>query len=212
MPPTGQVDFSSLSNEQLSQMLVDYGVDVGPINEATRRTYERKLLKLKTGSEPTARYQSVDNDDDDNEVTLKRTSEHKVFDTRADVATSPNYPASKQYEENLSRRPDISSRPAPVPFQTPQVQQRKGKESEFTSPRIESRPSLSSNRGTATSYSTPVTRPNPTKVSQEKARSTPLWLKVLLLAVALVLLYLIYANMEPQAKSNIPGIQNKIEV
>uniref|UniRef100_A0A0B7AHS0 LEM domain-containing protein n=1 Tax=Arion vulgaris TaxID=1028688 RepID=A0A0B7AHS0_9EUPU len=178
MPPTGQaaIDVSSLSDPELSQILKDYGVDVGPVNAATRRTYERKLMKLKTGAEPAPRYQPVDDDDDDGQI-----------------------------EESLVRPPEFSRRPAPILPEPPQLHMRKVRETEFT-PRIESRPSLPLTRKTVSSYSTPTSKPYPTKLSQDKSKSYPLWLKLLVIAVVLILVYLIYANMEPQAKSNIPGI------
>uniref|UniRef100_A0A0B7AEM7 LEM domain-containing protein n=1 Tax=Arion vulgaris TaxID=1028688 RepID=A0A0B7AEM7_9EUPU len=213
MPPTGQaaIDVSSLSDPELSQILKDYGVDVGPVNAATRRTYERKLMKLKTGAEPAPRYQPVDDDDDDGqiEVTTKRISERKIVTAKTDVATSPRYPSVIENvdakKESLVRPPEFSRRPAPILPEPPQLHMRKVRETEFT-PRIESRPSLPLTRKTVSSYSTPTSKPYPTKLSQDKSKSYPLWLKLLVIAVVLILVYLIYANMEPQAKSNIPGI------
>lgn len=46
----------------------------------------------------------------------------------------------------------------------------------------------------------------------EKRTEYPVWLPLLVVGIAVILGYLIYANMEPAAKSNIPGVSNKIEV
>ncbi|CAG5116070.1 unnamed protein product, partial [Candidula unifasciata] len=55
-------DLNELSDAELSEMLKTYGVNVGPINEATRRTYERRLAKLQA-EEPAPVSQVVNNVD-----------------------------------------------------------------------------------------------------------------------------------------------------
>ncbi|GFR82115.1 hypothetical protein ElyMa_005941700 [Elysia marginata] len=47
---------------------------------------------------------------------------------------------------------------------------------------------------------------------QNSSGSIPAWVKLTALVVVLVLAYLIYTNMEPNAVSNIPSIPNKVQV
>ncbi|XP_005110206.1 lamina-associated polypeptide 2 [Aplysia californica] len=194
MPLTNQIDYSSLSDEELTQMLVDYGIDVGPINVATRGTYERKLFKLKTGeaSPPTQNFEPVpDDDEEDEEVELKLPS----TSTRSTPSAS-------------ARMTSPSS--IPVPTQT----RFRREIFDQSTPIIDSRPSLSATRRTPTetlSSRPSGGRPLPVKVEQE-SKGVPLVVKLIALAVVVVLIYLIYTNMEPQAISNIPSIQNKMEV
>ncbi|CAL1531829.1 unnamed protein product [Lymnaea stagnalis] len=195
MPPTQMpVDFSSLSDMELSQMLKDYNVTVGPINAATRRTYERKLIKLKTGhdSPPSQRYEPVDDDDDDEDEEV-------------------------QIRQPVNRTPAVSN--------SPQARLRKEQQQDTysASPRIESRPNLGTSRKTTTSY-TPALSESSTRYSSESQRDyssnakvnaskgVPLWVKIIAVAVVLVLLFLIYSNMEPLPVNNIPSIGEKVEV
>ncbi|BFZ10331.1 hypothetical protein BsWGS_13371 [Bradybaena similaris] len=317
MSPIGQSvpDLSHLSDAELSQLLKGYGVNVGPINAATRRTYERRLLKLQSDGDAAPRSQVVNDVDHsvDEDITASSveqelsistadvaTSPYHQFDAEhgntsqditassveqelsvstADVATSPYCQSenergntnqavvkekhrsvkttiaatpSRHWTENnkevLSREkyeersvkptvataparhwpqidkeeipvrhPEPSSRPIPVLTKIPQPVMSKVREREFFSP-IESRPSLPINRRTPVPRATPITsyakpsRPALTKLPQEKRTEYPAWLPLLVVAIAVILGYLIYANMEPAAKSNIPGGSNKIEV
>lgn len=47
---------------------------------------------------------------------------------------------------------------------------------------------------------------------KERGNGIPLWLKLLAVAIAVILIYLIYINLEPAVVSNIPEIPNKVEV
>ncbi|BFZ10332.1 hypothetical protein BsWGS_13370 [Bradybaena similaris] len=287
MSPIGQSvpDLSHLSDAELSQLLKGYGVNVGPINAATRRTYERRLLKLQSDGDAAPRSQVVNDVDHsvDEDITASSveqelsistadvaTSPYHQFDAEhgntsqditassveqelsvstADVATSPYCQSenergntnqavvkekhrsvkttiaatpSRHWTENNKeeipvRHPEPSSRPIPVLTKIPQPVMSKVREREFFSP-IESRPSLPINRRTPVPRATPITsyakpsRPALTKLPQEKRTEYPAWLPLLVVAIAVILGYLIYANMEPAAKSNIPGGSNKIEV
>lgn len=181
MPPIN--DVSSLSDEQLSDILKEYGVDVGPINVATRRTYERYLLKLQSGKPaPPSPHEPVDDDDEDEdtEVILKQ-------------------PAFQQ--ESVPSQP----------------RQRNIQESHIPTPRGDSlsRPPLSSARKMTSAPFTPSARPSQPSTSQQVKSSNgsiPVWVKLTALLVVLVLAYLIYTNMEPNAVSNIPSIPNKMQV
>uniref|UniRef100_A0A0B7A578 LEM domain-containing protein n=1 Tax=Arion vulgaris TaxID=1028688 RepID=A0A0B7A578_9EUPU len=185
MPPTGQPDVSSLSDEKLSQMLLKYAVDVGPINAATRQTYERRLVKLMTGTvlPPTHNYPPVDDDDHDDDD-----------DCEADEEVQTRLPASKTWPSPI----------LPEPLQ-PRVRSMREAETRIY-------PSLSKDRLTTFSHSTPVSRSVPKATPEEETKSISIWLKLLTLGIALTLIYLIYANMEPQAVSSIPEINSKVEV
>ncbi|XP_033019296.1 thymopoietin isoform X9 [Lacerta agilis] len=51
----GDIDVTDLSNEELKDQLLRYGVNPGPIVATTRKLYEKKLLKLKEqGQEPSS--------------------------------------------------------------------------------------------------------------------------------------------------------------
>ncbi|KAK0044388.1 emerin 1-like isoform X2 [Biomphalaria pfeifferi] len=183
------INFSNLTDMELSQMLKDYGVIVGPINVATRKTYERKLLKLKTGQESPSsqRYTPVDDDedDDDNEVEIRQPIKHSPF--------KMDYSQARQRKE-ISETYSSSS-----------------------SSRVESRPSLSTSARTTTSYVPAASeqqehyhdkrRENVSSVS-----GIPLWVKIVFIAVILVLVFLLYTNMESAAQSEIPSIANTVEV
>ncbi|XP_059157581.1 lamina-associated polypeptide 2, isoforms beta/gamma-like [Physella acuta] len=200
MPPVGQnLDFSSLSDQELSQMLKDYGVDVGPINGATRKTYERKLIKLKTGldSPPSHQYDPVDEDDDD---------EDEVVQIRQPVLERTPVMSRSETSETTRMRRDI-----PEAY-TPRMESRPTPET--YSPRIESRPTLSSSRRTTVSY-TPATDVQTERTERSKERTSggiPTWVKIVGAVVILILIFLIYSNMEPTAVNQIPTITNKVEV
>ncbi|BFZ09000.1 hypothetical protein BsWGS_12039 [Bradybaena similaris] len=237
MPPIGQsvIDFSNISDTDLSQMLKDYGLTVGPINVATRKTYERKLVQLKTGVLPPPSQQPVDSDDDDDdqEVQIRRSdpprrpvqdsseSAHSYVSSGRGSDFSPSKFPSRESDFSASRYSSRESDFSASKFAT--------KDSGFSastsygysprntefSPEVRSRPPLPVNRETpsSSSYATPpVRRPVPTKVSKEQANGIPLWLKLLAATIVVVLIYLIYINMEPAAISNIPEVQNKVEV
>ncbi|CAG5116069.1 unnamed protein product, partial [Candidula unifasciata] len=66
---------------------------------------------------------------------------------------------------------------------------------------------------TQVTHPEPASRPIPVfPRPQERKKEYPVWLPVVIIGIAVILGYLIYANMEPAAKSNIPGVSNKIEV
>jgi hypothetical protein len=192
MPPAGQLDVSSLDNETLAEMLESFGVNVGPITVATRRTYERRLIKLKTGAISPSGYQNQplkggdDNDEVDDEV-----------DDDEDGDTQASYNMTKQ-------------RPAPFLSEPAWPQMRSQRDTELSSDR-RYQYSLPSEKHSAFSLSTPYNRPAPKQRPEEDSKAIPLWLKLLALSISLTLIYLIYVNMEPPAVSSIPEI-NKAEV
>ncbi|KAH9492998.1 hypothetical protein Btru_022886 [Bulinus truncatus] len=186
MPPIGQMDLSNLSDSELSVMLRDYGVNVGPINMATRKTYERKLLKLKTGQEspPSHGYTPVDDDDDeededDEEVQIRQPVR------RSPVATEISQPRLRK------ETPDLYS----------------------TSSKVESRPSLSTSRKITTSY-TPASSQTvySDKRIQKVSGGIPLWVKIVCVAVILIFVFLIYTNLEPTVQNEIQSISSTVEV
>ncbi|CAG5131195.1 unnamed protein product [Candidula unifasciata] len=215
MPPTGQptIDFSNISDEDLSQMLKDYGVSVGPINAATRKTYERRLVQLKTGKLPPSSQTPVDDDDEEVQVRQpepQRRQTSNLSDSTQSYASSlrdSNYSSSssKSYVSSVRDSDFSASRSFPYSERHTDL-----------SPDVRSRSSLPADRRTPSSYapsslySTPVKGPTATKVSKEKG--IPLWLKLVAVAIVVILIYLIYINMEPAAVNNIPEIQNKMEV
>ncbi|GFN74905.1 emerin homolog 1 [Plakobranchus ocellatus] len=189
MPPIGQADVNSLSDEQLSDMLKEYGVDVGPINVATRGTYERYLIKLRTGqTSPPSHFEPVDDDeeDEDTEVILKHHSPKKENQPSSISHTQPRQRHEPQENHIPTPKGDSLSRP----------------------------PLFAARKTTSTPY-TSTPRPTGSSSSQHQPQnsgSIPAWVKVTVVVVLLVLVYLIYTNMEPTAVSNIPSIQNKVEV
>lgn len=87
-----EFDVSGLSNEDLKEELIKYGLNPGPIMGSTRKVYEKKLLKLKedsdvpppphavsstaeeskqNGNTDSDQYSDDDDDDDDPEIILK---------------------------------------------------------------------------------------------------------------------------------------------
>ncbi|RUS73528.1 hypothetical protein EGW08_018713 [Elysia chlorotica] len=184
MAPIDPRNVSSLSEEELSEMLKGFGVDVGPINVATRRTYERYLIKLQTGqASPPSKHEPADNDEDeDTEVILKQPPPQQQM-------ASSSQPRQRHH----------------VP------------ESHIPTPKGDSlsRPTLSSAKKTTSAAFVPYTRPSQSAPLQQQQQSTggiPGWVKLTAVAVFLVLAYLIYINMEPNAVSNIPSIPNKVQV
>jgi len=197
------MDCASLTDEELGQMLKDYGIDVGPINIATRGTYERKLNKLKTGqaSPPSQKYEPVDDDDDDDdEVQL-----------RVPATSTPSMPSGRGTPSSIPVPTQVRSRVLDA-SSTPKLDQ------------IDSRPPLYSARSSTSTYSrapqasrgdyqtmgTPMV--DPQKLAESKKGGIPAWVKLIVFCVMALLGYLIYSNLEPDARSNIPSLPNKVEV
>ncbi|KAK3715803.1 hypothetical protein RRG08_001144 [Elysia crispata] len=185
MAPVDPKDVNSLSDEQLSDMLRDYGVDVGPINVATRRTYERYLIKLQTGQALTpSNFEPADDEDEDEdtEVILKHPPPQERF-------LSSSQPRQRHQVPN-------SHIPTPTGDSL-------------------SRPPLTSSKKTTSASFTPFARSSPSVPLQQQQNGNggiPGWVKLTAVVVVLVLAYLIYTNMEPNAVSNIPSIPNKVQV
>lgn len=192
------MDFSTLSNTELRQMLKDYGIDAGPINVATRRTYERKLTKLKSGqaSPPSKKYEPVEDDEDDTEVQLRLPQATSTPSTTPGRGTPSSIPVSTQAR---SRREVLDQSYIPLVESRPGLQYRKLGSEGFTP-----RPAP------ALRKQTPQT-PAPV-VKATESGGIPLWVKLVALGVVGILVYLIFINMESQAVSNIPKIPNKVEV
>jgi len=216
------MDFGSLSDEELSQMLIDYGVDVGPINVATRSTYERKLFKLKTGkAQPQQKVYDPVEDDDDNEVEL-----------RMPATSTPSSGRGSAPVHTPSAIPVPTSSYTPV---NSQVRSRREVVDHSSIPRIDSRPPLSTSRRVTKeeTFASPASKrtdgelgyrkissPVDVKTREVTAERTPVvessgipaWVKLLSFLVVVVLCYLIYSNMEETAVNNIPHLSDKVEV
>jgi len=182
------MDCSTLSDEELGQMLKDYGVDIGPINIATRKTYERKLEKLKTGqvSPPSQHFEPVDDDDDD-EVQLRVPTTSTPLGTGTPIL-APQTLRSRTLDATNTPRMDF----------------------------IDSRPNLASARRRETQAYQPqhtgqggAPMVDPQKIAESRRGGIPAWVKGLVFLVVALLAWLIYSNMEPAAT---PSLPNKMEV
>ncbi|XP_054023788.1 thymopoietin isoform X6 [Dryobates pubescens] len=219
------LDVTEMSNEELQEQLMKYGLNPGPIVATTRKLYEKKLLKLmeqgpelkapiplpeisstventrQNGSNDSDQYS--DNEDDlDTELRLEKREPLKTR-TKAPVALKQrvvehNQVLDRTTEERRAER-DILKEMFPYEVSTPT-----GISASCRRPikGAASRPLEHSDFNMEETFSKYLpkygtsTDIKPEKPATKKERSIPLWIKVFLFVVISVFLFLVYQSME----------------
>ncbi|XP_054243122.1 thymopoietin isoform X5 [Indicator indicator] len=220
------LDVTEMSNEDLQEQLMKYGLNPGPIVATTRKLYEKKLLKLmeqgpelkapiplpevsstaentrQNGSNDSDQYS--DNEDDlETELRLEKREPLKTR-TKTPVALKQrrvvehNQVLDRTTEERRAER-DILKEMFPYEVSTPT-----GISASCRRPikGAASRPLEHSDFNIEESFSKYLpkygtsTDIKPEKPPTKKERSIPLWIKVFLFVIISVFLFLVYQSME----------------
>ncbi|ESP01135.1 hypothetical protein LOTGIDRAFT_238341 [Lottia gigantea] len=174
-------DLELMSNRELVELLKEYGISSGPIVGSTRKIYEKKLLQKLTGEEIKSQYAPAPHDD-----------------SEEDVPPSPAYKDLSDSRSQPRKRGFRSGTPENVePLN----------ESYRRSPRLNKKPMKFT--------STPIQKPGNTDQDSSKNSSSsggiPLWIKIVLILIAIVIGYLVLQNMEISVDNNIPrGIEAEV--
>ncbi|XP_064011043.1 thymopoietin isoform X6 [Pogoniulus pusillus] len=220
------LDITELTNEDLQEQLVKYGLNPGPIVATTRKLYEKKLLKLmeqgpdlkaplplpeiSSTAENTRQNGSNDSDQySDNEEDLTtdlRLEKREPLKTRTKTPVAlkqrrvieHNQVLDRTTEEQRAER-DILKEMFPYEVSTPT-----GISASCRRPikGAASRPPEHSDFNMEESFSKYLpkygtsTDIKPEKPPTKKERSVPLWIKVFLFVVVSVFLFLVYQSME----------------
>ncbi|XP_018602910.2 thymopoietin a [Scleropages formosus] len=108
-PRPDEVDVSELTDEDLKDQLLKYGISVGPIVASTRKLYEKKLQKLLDQGPPEAAPPIV--------APLKP-------DGNQNGNTDSDQYSDKEEEEQVEAEPELEPEPEPVPVVEKRVRSR----------------------------------------------------------------------------------------
>ncbi|XP_067683429.1 emerin homolog 1-like isoform X2 [Haliotis asinina] len=130
MAPTDSI--SSLSDRELSERLLGYGVKVGPIVKSTRGLYEKKLRNFELGYVSKPKYEEVPDDDDDEDEEEDEEEVEKYEEKQAPVRSTRNEPRRRaplqatpprgkpvHFEEQVTTAASRPARAAPPPTTKP---------------------------------------------------------------------------------------------
>ncbi|XP_014664995.1 PREDICTED: lamina-associated polypeptide 2, isoforms beta/delta/epsilon/gamma-like isoform X2 [Priapulus caudatus] len=220
-----QIDVTQLSDEVLSADLRRMGVNVGPIVETTRRTYERKYLKLLYGgANGDQSLQAEENDYDDEDDAEEEAEEEpeevqeapsRNFRRRTvdGVGDSPKRVAVATSMPRLTRR-SLASMGHSLQIQeatswsgakTTSTTYKKRTYATDSSSGATYRPVEKTSRSWAT-LTTPSTPARTVATQQPRASWLSPWVQLLILVVVAALVFLVIQNMESNPSTSIPKL------
>ncbi|XP_045548832.1 emerin isoform X4 [Salmo salar] len=223
------------SDQEIKDLLDEYGIKHGPIVDTTRPLYEKKLKEAMTKAKVTVTTPSPDRTfyrEDQEEVTYVTyqtpvSSEGPSGDGKPYMRSRPEYSERDRVDDKPYSRPVYSERDRvdDKPYSRPVYSERDRVDDKLYS---RSRPEYSSGRqyideplvyntlspsSSSSSYSkpTPVVKSGGGVVKKEKTTSSgrliPLWIQFLVFLILAGFLYFIFTNMESAESSPFNKIQ-----
>lgn len=177
---------SQLSDDELFKQLKEFGVDVGPILGSTRTVYERKLERLlqgDSGNQSSSPYSGSDNDEDDDAQEIYQNAHLPIITQPPRTLPSENY--------GHSSTDDLIVRPR-----------------ESLNQSTYNRLHRTGGFGDSPSHVLPEP---PKAAAKPKYQDGPLIstasvIKLVLIAIMVILMTLVYQNMEEKNESPIPNL------
>ncbi|XP_060575662.1 emerin homolog 1-like isoform X1 [Ruditapes philippinarum] len=173
---------ADLTDDELREQLIEYGVNVGPIVSSTRLFYEKKLSKVIAagGVPPHSETEESEEEEDEEEVE----EEEVQFNYRQHTQSVPRPAPGPQYTstpvtQNQSYTPVTQARVA--------------------TPTTATRRNVPSQQGDG-----PTSATKPKTTEKQSKGGISMWIKLLFVVIVAFLVYLVIINMNPSAENKIP--------